>query len=125
MTDQLIPGDLLYRSKVIAGLRQLADYLHDHPAVPVAPFGWDVLAHAKADSEQAERAEVDRIAAILGVPVTDDTAEGGHYRAIRSFGLITYEAVHIPKRCMEVYDALMSYRHCVTPADPSVPGVTR
>lgn len=64
-------------------------------------------------------------APILGVPVTDDTADGGHYHAIRSFGLITYEAVHVPQRCIEAYDALMSYRDCVTPDTPPAPEVTR
>jgi hypothetical protein len=42
MTDQLIPGDLLHRAKVISGLRQLADWLDAHPDVPVCPFGWDL-----------------------------------------------------------------------------------
>ena len=41
MTDQLIPDDLLTRTKVITGLRQLADFLEAHPGVPVGRYGWD------------------------------------------------------------------------------------
>ncbi len=120
MTDQIVPGDLLHRAKVINGLRQLADYLETHPDVPVAPFGWDLNIYTRRDSDAASRAEVDRIAAILGVPTTDRTPEGGHYTAHRSFGLISYTAVHIPAQRMAAHDALMSYRDCVTPQDAGV-----
>ena len=117
MTDQLIPGDLLYRAKVIGGLRQLADYLDAHPGVPVCPFGWDLSIYPQYADDADRAAEVDRIAAILGVDVTDQTGQGGHYIASRSFGLITYEAVHIPRRHRDASKALMSYSGCVEPAD--------
>src|SRR5487761_1790527 len=90
MTDQLIPGDLLHRAKVINGLRQLADCLDNHPDLPVASFGWEVNVYPHQDDPAASRTEVDRIAATLGTDVTDDTGQGGHYRAGRSFGLISY-----------------------------------
>ena len=115
MTDQLIPGDLLYRAKVIGGLRQLADYLDAHPGVPVCPFGWDLSIYPQSADDADRAAEVDRIAAILGVDVADQTADGGHYTAARTFGLITYEAVHIPRRHRDASKALMSYSGCVTP----------
>jgi hypothetical protein len=120
MTDQLIPSDLLHRAKVVGGLRQLADWLDDHPDLPVAPFGWEVNVYPHQDDPAASRAEVDRIAATLGTQVADDTGQGGHYRAQRIFGLISYGAVHIPARNIATYDALMSYRGCVTPADAEV-----
>lgn len=125
MTDPLIPGDLLHRSKVTGGLRQLADWLDAHPDVPVCPYGWDLHIYPHLADEAAGRAEVDRIAAMLGVHVTDETQDGGHYRAIRSFGLITYEAVHIPQRYRDTYEALMSYQGCVTPAGSTHAEVTR
>jgi hypothetical protein len=121
MTDQIIPGDLLTRSKAITGLRQLADYLEAHPAIPVAPFGWDLHIYTDRDEDDAAaRAEVDRIAAVLGVQVRDDTGRGGHYMAARTFGLISYAAVHIPTRQMAEHRALMTYRDCVTPAAAEV-----
>jgi hypothetical protein len=118
MTDQLIPGDLLYRAKVISGLRQLADWLDAHPGVPVCPYGWDLSIYPQHDDDAARAAEIDRIAAILGVTVTDQTSQGGHYTAARTFGLITYEAVHIPRRSRDACKALMSYSGCFDPADP-------
>ncbi len=120
MTDQHIPSDLLHRTKVIDGLVELAAYLEAHPDVPVAPFGWDLNVYTQDQDEAACRAEVDRIAAILGAQVRDDTGRGGHYRADRSFGLISYAAVHVTARRAAAYNALMSYHDCVTPADAEV-----
>jgi hypothetical protein len=120
MTDQLIPGDLLHRAKVIDALVELAAYLEAHPDVPVAPFGWDLNVYPCQDDEAASRAEVDKIAAILGTTVKDATGRGGHYRVQRSFGLITYSAVHVPARRQAAFDALMSYQGCVAPAGPEV-----
>lgn len=40
MPARAIPADLLARTQVIDGLRQLADYLQDHPGVPVNEYGW-------------------------------------------------------------------------------------
>ncbi len=116
MTDQLIPSDLLHRAKVIDGLVELAAYLEAHPDVPVAPFGWDLNVYTQDDDDAACRAEVDRIAASLGAQVQDDTGRGGHYRADRRFGLISYAAVHVTARRSAAYNALMSYHGCVTPA---------
>jgi len=122
MTGLFIPGDLLERTNVIAGLRLLADYLEDHPDIPVAPLGWDLSTYALHGDETQRRADVDKIAAALGVPVDDDTGHGGHYTAARTFGLITYRAVCVPDRRRDAYNALMSYAGCVTP-DPG-PEVT-
>jgi hypothetical protein len=120
MTDQTIPGDLLHRAKVTSGLRQLADWLDAHPDVPVSPYGWDLSIYPQHDDDAARAAEVDRIATILGVTVTDQTSQGGHYTAARTFGLITYEAVHIPRRQRDACKALMSYSGCFDPARAEV-----
>lgn len=120
MTDQHIPSDLLHRAKVIDGLVELAAYLEAHPDLPVAPFGWDLNIYTQDDDEAACRAEVDRIAAVLGAQVNDDTGRGGHYRTQRSFGLISYAAVHVSARQSAAHRALMSYRDSVTPAEAEV-----
>ena len=83
-------------AQITDGLRQLADYLDAHPDIPLAPYGWDLLVSTHCDNDTEGRAEVDRIAAILGVPPDDDTADGGHYTAARSFGPVKYYAFHIP-----------------------------
>jgi hypothetical protein len=125
MTDQLIPSDLLHRTKVIRGLRQLAAYLDTHPGVPVCPFGWDLSVYPQHADDADRAAEVDRIAALLGVTVTDKTPEGGHYTAARNFGLITYEAVHVPRRRRDAHAALMSYQGCIQPTTPACAEVPR
>jgi hypothetical protein len=114
MNDPVIPGDLLARAKVISGLRQLADFLENHPALPVNIYGWDLSAHPALHlAEAGRRAEVDRIASILGVPVTDNTSDGGHYTADRTFGLITYRAICVTDQRRAAHDALMSYSGCI------------
>lgn len=116
MSELLIPGDLTTRSKVITGLRQLADYLDAHPDLPVGVYGWDLNVYPGRDNgDPAARADVDKIAAVLGVPVTDRTGQGGHYTASRRFGLVTYSAVHVPARRMADHYALMTYSGSVTP----------
>jgi hypothetical protein len=109
MTEPIVPGDLFARTQTITGLRALADFLEANPAVPVNEFGWTVTVHADG-TDAEERAEVNRIAELLNVTPTDETEQGRHYRATKSFGRITYETVHIPARRMDDYRALMSYR---------------
>ena len=100
MTDQIrrvIPGDLIERAQVIAGLRQLAAYLEQHPDMPVCPFGWDLNVYPRQPTEAQNRAEVDRIAAILGVTPADQISAGGHYAAARTFGRVTYQVTYRPQ----------------------------
>jgi hypothetical protein len=108
-TQPTVPSDLFARSQTVAGLRALADFLETNPAVPVHEYGYDYMVFARANTDSAERAEIDRIAAALGEAVTDETGRGGHYRVSKTFGRITYTAVHVPARCKAAHDALMTY----------------
>jgi len=123
MPSPLSPFDLsdaaylAARADIISGLRQLADYLEDHPDIPVNEFGWQLGVYPPSDTETDRRAEVDRIAAILAVPVDDKTEARGHYMVGRRFGRITYEAVCVPDRRRAAHIALMSYADAVTPDD--------
>jgi hypothetical protein len=110
-TQPRIPDDLFARSQTIFGLRQLADYLETHPGLPVKEYGFDLTIYPQADTDTAGRAEVDRIAGILGVTPTDNTEKGGHYIASKTFGRIAYRAVHIPSRAWARYTARNSYGH--------------
>lgn len=87
-------ADSTQRTALIAGLRELADYLESNPEVP-APHYSDVLTFpAKGDwSEMC--AEIDATAARLGVTTHEN---GGHYVAARTFGSIEYRAVAIPPK---------------------------
>ena len=82
------------RSDLINGLRALADFLSEHPDVPV-PFWVDVFAFPDG-SDSEIKAEVDTIAARIGGSVKDATSSGGHYTTSRAFGPVEYRAIAIP-----------------------------
>jgi hypothetical protein len=117
MTDDITFPGQADRAQIIGGLHQLADYLAAHPAVPVAPYGWDLLISSHRDTDPEGTAEIDRIAAILGVTVKDDTPSGGYYTAAKAFGPISYQAFHISARSKAAYRAYMTYADHVTPDD--------
>lgn len=106
--------DPAVRAEFITGLRQLADFLDTHPDVPVPPYGTTVDVHADS-TDSGGKAQVDAVAEQLGVLVQDDTAEGGHYRAMRDFSYVGYVVVAIPDASYQRYLAHSSYRDCVTP----------
>jgi hypothetical protein len=106
--------DPAVRAEFINGLRQLADFLDTHPDVPVPPYGTTIDVHAES-TENGGKDEVNAVADQLGVPVLDDTAEGGHYRAMRDFSSVGYCAVAIPDASYQRYLADKTYWGCVTP----------
>jgi hypothetical protein len=108
-----IPDDLFARAQLIAGLRALADYLENHPDLPVPEYGSEVTVYPDG-SEAEQRAEIDRIACLLGVIPTDNTSRDGHYTAQKTFGRITYRAVYIPSRVWARHHARNSYRTNIT-----------
>ena len=79
------------RASVQRGLRAFYEFLDGHPGLPLGdpdPF----LYSAKLGTEEQNRAEVDRVARILGVTAADSPA-GGRYSAARDFGAgVTYSA---------------------------------
>ena len=81
------------------GLRDLADYLDRHPRHPRPAHGATILLHA-ATADDGGRAQVDHIARqLLDAAVRDETARGGHYWAVRSFGPVGYRIVrHLRRR---------------------------
>ena len=88
-------ADSTDRAALIGGLRAVADYLESNPAVPI-PIYSPVHAFPPAGDWAAMRAEIDAIAARLGVIA--HLTGGGHYVATRSFGPVEYRAVAIPRR---------------------------
>jgi hypothetical protein len=102
------------KGRFIRSLRELADYLDRHPAIPVPKHGACLIMHASS-AEDGGRAQVDRIAGLMNTEVYDETAHGGHYWAVRNFGPIGYEVVAIPDVAMARHHAEASYRGCVTP----------
>ena len=84
------------RQAFTRSLRELADYIDRHRAIPVPAHGATILLHADA-AEDGGRAQVDYIARLLDAQVCDETATGGHYSAARAFGVIGYQITSIPE----------------------------
>ncbi|TMQ95975.1 hypothetical protein ETD83_21845 [Actinomadura soli] len=114
MTDATDAGA---RARLIAGLRELADYLETTPA-PVPRYGAEVTVHAQGTDAQ-QCAEVDRAAAVLGSPVSDRLAVSGHYETVRTFGVVSLRVVAITEARMARYRAHISYADNVLPDDDS------
>ncbi|GAA2456992.1 hypothetical protein GCM10010191_90730 [Actinomadura vinacea] len=102
-----------HRDRMLQGLIDLAAFLEANPALPVPRFDWELRVPSgvsvNGTTDLRQRAEIDRIAELLGVPVWDETSDGGPYTARRHFGPVTYSAAHIPARRMAQLNAEHSY----------------
>ncbi|MGH3377916.1 MAG: hypothetical protein ACRDP6_24600 [Actinoallomurus sp.] len=107
-----IPNEAEHRQSVIDGLRQLTDFLTEHPDVPVGN-NWDLMYHAWGTDEE-KRAEVDRVAALLGVTAGSPN-NPDHYEAERAFGGVTYGAFAVTDEHMRRYRAASTYAGSVEP----------
>jgi hypothetical protein len=83
-----------HRAEYVAGLREMADWLEANPAVPLDNGGQDHLSIVQRGSDDANRAELERIAALLGVEPDSTSAHPGVRRMFR--GRIAYRAFYIP-----------------------------
>lgn len=107
-TTTMTAADAL-RAGVIAGLRALADFLDQHPDLPTPLVDARIYPHGDTDAD--ERATVDQIAALLGVPAQGTT----YYQATRMFGGVPYRACAITREAMARYHASHSYYGIVEP----------
>jgi hypothetical protein len=82
------------RSRLIDGLRAVAQFLQDHPDVP-APRWVDALVFPPDGTDKEERAEIDMIARCIGTQT--NVSARGHYSCSISFGSVEYRAVAIPE----------------------------
>jgi hypothetical protein len=81
------------RAALIAGLRDMADFLESNPDVP-SPPDTVVFVFPKLDtSDRERRAEIDAIASRIFTQAHDTSH--GHYVASRFFGPVEYRAVSI------------------------------
>ena len=83
------------RVRLIAGLRDLADFLDQNPDVP-APWRADLLVFPPEASDAEMFAEIDTIAEMIGSTASDADSPRGHYSAVRNFGPVQYRAVAVP-----------------------------
>jgi hypothetical protein len=95
-------GESATRDEVIEQLRDLADFLEERLEIPVPPsyttMHFSVFA---AGTDQEKYAQVDYLSTLLGTPVTDQLADGGHYTVSVPFGGMTYQFIAIPKEPVE------------------------
>jgi hypothetical protein len=87
------PGE---RRRLIAGLRELADFLDQNPQVP-APCSTDLLVFPPRRTDVERFAEIDAIAEQIGVTASGNDNPADHYTASRHFGPVQYHAVAIPQ----------------------------
>jgi hypothetical protein len=87
-------GNAEERSSLIAGLRDLADFLESNPEVS-APRWADVMVFPPHSTDIEMKEAINTIAALIGTGISDETAQNGHYTASRQFGLVHYKAVGI------------------------------
>ena len=92
------------RQAFITGLRDLADYLDQHPDFPVPENRTDIYLAAQL-IDHGGRTQVDCFARQLGVTATDNRALTGHYETGRFFGPIGYRMISLSAARMTVYQA--------------------
>jgi hypothetical protein len=85
------------RSRLIAGLHDLADFLDENAEVP-APRWAEVFIFPLSTTDDEMKGEIDVIAALIGSSVDDRTTDGLHYTTTRNFGPVQYRAVAISSR---------------------------
>jgi hypothetical protein len=83
------------RVRLIAGLRDLAEFLDQNPQVPAPGFA-DLFVFPPPGTDAEMFAEVDVIAAQIGETASDADSPAGHYSAVREFGPMRYRAIAIP-----------------------------
>jgi hypothetical protein len=103
------------RTRVITDLRSLADYLAAYPQIPVPRLGCiRISVHPLYDTDAATEseaiAEVERVAALLNVPVT---VEGGHHVATKEFGTVSYEVTVVTEEAHARSRARRSYENAI------------
>jgi hypothetical protein len=102
------------RQAFITGLRNLAEYLSSHPAVPVPKYGTEI--HMTADStDNGGCGQVNEFARHLGIAAPASISAHGHYQAIRFFGPVGYRMTAISEHAMARHRAADTYYGCVTP----------
>ena len=84
------------RSRFIAGLRALAEYLESKPEVPAPWNGTCIHVFPPRGSNEEQRTEIDVIAALINAEPCE-TVSGSQYAVSRYFGPIEYRAVAIDR----------------------------
>jgi hypothetical protein len=101
------PEQIEERRRILAGYREMLDFLDAHPAVPVRasdPNNYYVL----CDDDAQGMAELHAIAAALDVELTHN-ASRTHWYAVRPFGAVQYKAYHVSAEAMAEHHEAQAY----------------
>lgn len=102
------------RAALIAGLRDLADWFEANPDVPVGPHPYLEYKHFPRGDDEAEFAEVVRVAELIGEDVHTNASADRHF-VVKQFGPVAYEVLAISARAMARHEAVFSYYGRVEP----------
>ena len=102
------------RRRLIAGLRSLVTLLEIRPEVPTPTFT-DLTVFPPRSTDDAMRAEVDRVASLLGSEIDTESLDHGHYKTALSFGPVEYKVVAILSAARARDAARRAYADAMTP----------
>lgn len=101
------------RDALIAGLIALAGFLKAHAQVPTSVSPVTIRAFPANGSDDDMRAEVDKVAALLGTEIDPDHLPYDHYMTGIDFGPVRYEFTAILATARARHAAADSYRNCI------------
>ncbi|TQS19878.1 hypothetical protein [Microbispora sp. KK1-11] len=104
-----------HRTATIAGLRALADFLDANPDVPVPRTSIRITYFPQRTDDALMRAEIDRIAGLLGAAINPGGLLYSHYSTSLGFGPVHYEAIAVLADARARYEAVTSYEDCIIP----------
>ncbi|WP_169953722.1 hypothetical protein [Microbispora sp. H11081] len=104
-----------HRTATVAGLRALADFLEGNPALPIPRSSISVTYFPDRADDAIMRAEIDRIAGLLGAEIDPGRLPYSHYRTGLDFGPVRYEALAILADARARHEAVTSYEDCIVP----------
>lgn len=115
----MTPTTIVTRHTEVAdGLTALREFLLDHQDLLLGRGRTPCTVFICDGSDAENRAEVDRIAVILGVTADEPHAAGTTYEAVRHFGGgVTYSAITQSRKSVAEWVAANSYRGSVQPED--------
>jgi hypothetical protein len=101
------------RDALIAGLIALAGFLKANPEVPVSLAPVILRAFPANGPDHQMRAEVDKVAALLGTEIDPDHLPYGHYMTAIDFGPVRYEYTALLAAARARHAAADSYRDSI------------
>ncbi|MEV0312299.1 hypothetical protein [Nonomuraea fuscirosea] len=105
------------RDALIAGLIAVAGFLKAHPQVPTSIAPVIIRAFPVNGPDDEMRAEVDKVAAVLGTEIDADHLPYDHYMTGIGFGPVRYEFIAILAAARARHAAVDSYRECIQTDD--------